>query len=200
VAQGGSASVTAWVPNLPWVGVEVNGRLLSYSFPPQALCEKLDSSCDDAGNSSDAMLSVQALAAGRYVFDAGDNQFYVGAHVGYGTSDVQAFEVTTQAGKQQISLVQLYVGGLAVGPEIGAELGKKTFLKASFTENLVSGPSHYDTHFGLTGGYALVDHAFVGLSYDLDLRDATLVSKFGEDLGEITDTTHAVSVNVGTQF
>jgi hypothetical protein len=209
VTQGVTAEASAWLPMLPYVGVDVGVSSGHYTFPPQALCDRLGAinheknpdvpatGCDNYGDSTDWQTHVRALAAGRYFFNTGGNQFSVGARAGFTYSDLLGVEVDKTG--RTIEITPLPVGAFGVGAEIGAEIGPKLFLHTDLLESLVGGPSHYDTEFNFTVGYALTKNFYLSAAYDLSARKGSL-SRGTNVVGEIDDTTNSGTLSAGVQF
>jgi hypothetical protein len=112
---------------------------------------------------------------------------------------VQAYKVVDNA----IELDQLAISSLAIGPEVGVEVGKNLFFHAYFLEHLAGFTTPFNTEFGVDGGYAFGDGTglapFVSAAYDFSARKVAVENSGGDSVGEISDSQHAVTISVGIQ-
>jgi hypothetical protein len=196
-SSGIAADVRAFLPMFRYVGAEVGVRSNNYSIDPTALCAGLGRPCDGSAAVPDWYTAFRAVAIGRYVFDVGDNAFHVGARAGFSESDVQVFTVVNNA---SIVLDQLPLAGMALGAELGAEIGRKVFMHTDFTESLAGGSVPYNHEFGVEIGYAFVPNLFAAVGYDLSIRESTIQNASGAIVGEVSDSFHGLGLDVGVQF
>lgn len=199
-AQGLQVAARAWVPSLPYIGADVEVRAGRYTLDPAPLCTKLGRPCADAGAVGDWLVEAHVLAAGRYPFDVGASQFWIGARAGWSQSDMQAYKVVNNA----IELEQLPISSLAVGPEVGAEIGENVFLHTYFLESLAGGTNPYNTQFGVDGGYTFGSgggmRPYVSAAYDFSVRKLGVLNSGGDQVGELQDTQHAVTISAGVSL
>lgn len=199
-AQGLQVAGRMWVPGLPYLGANVEVRAGRYTLPPQGLCDKLDRACPGAEPVDDWLVDAKILAAGRYPFDVGASQFWVGAQAGWSMSDVQAYKVVDNS----IELDQLSISSLAIGPEVGVEVGKNLFFHTYFLEHLAGFTTPYNTQFGVDGGYAFGDGSgfapYIAAAYDFSARKVTVRNAGGDPVGEVSDGQHAITVSLGVQL
>jgi hypothetical protein len=196
---GLQAGVRGWLPMFRYIGADVGVRAGAYSFDPTPLCAKLGRPCPDAAPVTDWIFDVTALAAARYPFEVGATEFWVGARVGYSMSDMQAYKVV----ENSIDPEPLYISSLAVGPEVGVDIGQNVFLHTYFLEHLASGTSPFNTQFGVDGGYVFGKGGlapFVSAAYDFSVRKLEVLNEPGATVGELQDTQHAVTVSLGLQL
>jgi hypothetical protein len=137
-----------------------------------------------------------AVVVGRYPFEAGANQFWVGGRVGYDNTDVQAI----QSKKTSVDLTQIGVNSLAVGAELGANIGPKVYLHTDFTEYLAGGSAPFDSTFNVTGAYTIIDHIYVGLAFDMAIRKIDVLTSEGVKIGEVSDSLFGGTASVGVQY
>ena len=78
----------------------------------------------------------------RAPFRAGDDMFWAGARAGFHYDDFIFFEGCLDQPGCEIGYRPLGVPGLALGPELGAELGP-AFVVASYTFGFANGTSPY---------------------------------------------------------
>jgi hypothetical protein len=198
-AQGFQVAGRVWVPGLPYLGANVEVDAGRYTLDPAPLCQELGRPCANAEPVGDWLVDAKILAAGRYPFDVGGSQFWVGAQAGWSQSDVQAYKVVDNA----IELDQLAISSLAIGPEVGVEVGKNLFFHAYFLEHLAGFTTPFNTEFGVDGGYAFGDGTglapFVSAAYDFGARKVAVENSGGDSVGEISDSQHAVTISVGIQ-
>ena len=193
---GFSADAKLWLPMLPYLGADVAVTTNRYTLDPTDLCAALGKPCDDAAAVGDMVTDIHALVAGRYPFDVGASQFWIGARAGFARSDVQAFKVV----QDQIELEQLSINSLSVGPEVGAEIGEKLFFHTYFLENLAGGSTPFDSQFGVMGGFAFLPNLYAALAYDFSGRKVEIANGDGKPVGEISDVRHLGTLSVGVQF
>ncbi|MDP2316029.1 MAG: invasin domain 3-containing protein [Pseudomonadota bacterium] len=199
-AQGFQAAGRLWVPGIPYLGANAELRVGRYTLDPAPLCAELGRPCADAEPVGDVLLDAKVLVAGRYPFDVGASQFWVGAQAGWSQSDVQAYKVVNNA----IELDQISISSLAIGPEVGVEIGKNVFLHTYFLEHLAGFTTPYNTQFGVDGGYAFGDGSglapYVSGAYDFSARKVAVENSGGESVGEVSDGQHAITISVGIQL
>ncbi len=199
-AQGFQAAARVWVPGLPYLGANVEVRAGRYTLAPEPLCKALGRPCSDAEPVGDWLVDAKVLAAGRYPFDVGGSQFWVGAQAGWSQSDVQAYKVIDNA----IELDQISISSLAIGPEVGVEVGENLFFHTYFLEHLAGFTTPYNTQFGVDGGYAFGSGEglapYLAAAYDFSARKVGVENAGGDPVGEISDGQHAVTLSVGIQL
>ncbi|MDP2304491.1 MAG: invasin domain 3-containing protein [Pseudomonadota bacterium] len=199
-AQGFQVAGRVWVPGLPYLGANVEVRAGRYTLDPAPLCAKLERPCADAEPVGDWLVDAKILAAGRYPFEVGASQFWVGAQAGWSQSDVQAYKVVDNS----IELDQLSISSLAIGPEVGVEVGKNVFFHTYFLEHLAGFTTPYNTQFGVDGGYAFGDGSgfapYVSAAYDFSARKVTVRNAAGDPVGEVSDGQHAITLSLGVQL
>jgi hypothetical protein len=199
-AQGFQAAGRIWVPGVPYLGADVEIRANRYTLDPAPLCEELGRPCGSAEPVADWLVDAHVLAAGRYPFDVGASQFWVGAQAGYSRSDVQAYKVVDNS----IELDQLQISSLALGPEVGAEIGKNVFLHTYFLEHLAGFTVPFSSQFGVDGGYTFSTSGtfkpFISAAYDFTVRKVSVSNAGGDPVGEISDALHSGTLSVGVQL
>ncbi len=198
-ANGFQVAARVWVPGIPYVGADVEVHAGNYTIDPAPLCARLGRPCEGTDSVGDWLVEARILGAGRYPFDVGSTQFWVGGRVGATMSDIQAYKVL----EGEIQLEQFPIWSLAIGPEVGAEIGENVFVHTYFLENLAGGTSPYNTQFGVDGGYAFgsgLVKPYVSAAYDLSIRTLSIENQGGEQVGELQDTQHAVTISVGVQM
>ncbi|MES2641683.1 MAG: invasin domain 3-containing protein [Myxococcota bacterium] len=199
-AQGFQVAGRMWVPTFPYLGANVEIRAGRYTLDPAPLCAELERPCADAEPVGDWLVDAKVLVDGRYPFDVGASQFWIGAQVGWSQSDVQAYKVVDNS----IELDQISISSLAIGPEVGVEVGKNLFFHTYFLEHLAGFTTPYNTQFGVDGGYAFGDGSgmapYISAAYDFSARKVSVENAGGEPVGEISDAQHAITVSVGIQL
>lgn len=196
VAPGFQANLRMWSPGFAYAGVDVGVGTSTYSIDPAPLCAELGRPCDGAAAQTDWVNRAHAWLLGRYPFEVGANRYWLGARVGYAVADLQAIQVSGD----ELLLPQLPVNGLALGVEVGADVGTKLFLGAGFTETLAGGSTPWDTAFDAEVGYAFLDNVYASLAYNLSLRNISVLDAGNEKIGEIADASNAGVLSVGVQF
>ncbi len=196
VTHGFSVNGQVWLPMVKYLGADVALSSNRYGLDPSSLCTALGKPCADSSTVSDWVTDFNAVVVGRYPFEAGANQFWVGGRVGYDSTDVQAI----QSKKSSVDLTQIGVNSLAVGAELGANIGPKVYLHTDFTEYLAGGSAPFDSTFNLSGGYTIIDHVYVGLAFDMAIRKIDVLTSEGVKLGEVSDSLFGGTASIGIQY
>ena len=196
LTHGFSVGGKVWLPMVKYLGADVALSSSRYGLDPSGLCAALGKPCADSSTVSDWVTDFSAVVVGRYPFEAGANQFWVGGRVGFDTTDVQAI----QSKKASVDLTQIGVNSLAVGAELGANIGPKVFIQTDFTEYLAGGSAPFDSTFNVAGGYAIIDHLYVGLAFDMALRSIDILSSDGVKIGEVSDSQFGGTASIGIQY
>ncbi len=183
LSQGFNVNGRLWLPMVKYVGAEVQVKSSRYSLDPAPLCAALGRPCADAELVGDWVTDVRGLVVGRYPFESGSSQFWVGARAGYDLSDVQAI----QSKSNSVDLTQVAISSLAVGAELGANVGPKLFFHTDFTEYLAGGTTPFDTTFNVEGGYAFLPNVYFSIAYDLGFRKIDVLDANNNKVGEVTD-------------
>ncbi|MCP4806416.1 MAG: hypothetical protein GY913_22200 [Proteobacteria bacterium] len=193
-APGFDVNVQGWSPDLVGglgVGGEFQARTLFYSVPWPGTDATVP----------DQVPHVTALAKARYRFEAGDNQFHVGAKGGYYYSDF----ITYQTGEQEgfLDYNSLALHAWAVGGEIGAEFGDIAHVRADIVQGFY-GTSAYSTNVAFDVGVSPFPDVpvFLGGSFQLSRRSIEVVAA-GETpvkVGQLDDTSTLFVVGPGVQF
>lgn len=196
LSQGFNVNGRLWLPMVKYLGAEVQAKSTRYSLDPAALCAALGRPCADSGNVGDWVTDVRGLIVGRYPFESGKSQFWVGARVGYDLSDVQAI----QSKSNSVDLTQVPISSLAVGAELGANIGPKVFFHTDFTEYLAGGTTPFDTTFNVEAGYAFLDNLYLSAALDIGIRKIDVLSSNDEKIGEVSDSLMGGTASLGVQF
>ncbi len=196
MSQGFGLNARVWVPGVPYLGAEVQGKSTRYSLDPTALCAALGRPCADVGNVGDWVTDIRALGVGRYPFAAGKSQFWVGARVGYDTSDVQAI----QASATSVDLTQKWIHSMAVGAELGANVGERVFFHTDFTEYLAGVTTPWCTTFNVEGGVAFLPNMYASVAYDLSIRKIDVLDDTDQKIGEVSDVEGVTGGNLPVGF
>lgn len=146
----------------------------------------------------DGLLQVNVDGRVRYPFESGDNVFWVGARVGYHGGDVLYF--TGNVDEAQAQFQSLYVQGLGVGGEIGAEVGS-IYVMGDISGRFIG----VNRFLGVAGnghiGYNVTDEIFVDAGLGVQTRDVTVIGESsGDELGLLTDSLISGRFGVGLRF
>lgn len=199
-ANGLEIAAKAWIPSLPYLGADVKLRAGAYQVEPAPLCQKLGSACEGADPVTDWLLELDVLAAGRYPFEVGNTQFSLGGRVGLSRTDIQVYKVI----ENEISLEQFPLWGLALGPEVGVDVGENLFFHTYFLQHLEGGSNPYYTQFGVDGGYAFGKGGglapFLSAAYDFGVREMEINNSSGKPVGALSDSQHMITLSAGIQL
>lgn len=196
LAPGGAALVRAWIPGFRWAGVEASFKTTTYAINPEPLCAEIGRPCTGSPAIADYVSAGRVLALGRYAFDAGNTQIWIGGRVGYSAADVQAIQVAGD----ELKFPQLVVSSLALGAEVGAEIGERLFVSTALTEDLAGGGTPWSTQFGVDLGYAFTQNVFAAVGYDLTVRRISVLDEGNEKVGQLEDLANAALLSIGFQL
>ncbi|MSP56377.1 MAG: hypothetical protein EXR69_12360 [Myxococcales bacterium] len=188
VSQGGTVTALAFVPGVKYVGGELALRGIRYSLDPTALCEALGRPCADSAAIANWVTDVRLVGVARYPFESGKSQFWVGARVGGALNNV----LVIQAAKNKLNLTPIAIGSLALGAELGANIGSKVFFRTDFTEYLAGFTAPYTHSFNVEGGFAFLPNVYASVAYDLSIRKIDVLDKSGNKIGEVSDVQGAL--------
>jgi hypothetical protein len=183
-----------WLPFLPYVGVEAQARVVFYSVPWPGT----DASVPDQ------VPHIGALAMARYPFQAGNAQFHVGAKAGYVYGDF----ITYQKGETDTTLDynSVAIHAFGAGGEIGAEFGRRAFLKAEYLTALRGKPYSHSAMFeagvrpmlgvpvSVVGNFAISNRTI-----DIVARDAA-TGEIQETIGVLQDTSLLFGGGIAMEF
>ena len=193
-APGFDVDVQGWSPDLVGglgVGGEIQARTVFYSVPWPGTDATVP----------DQVPNVTAMAKARYRFEAGNNQFHVGAGGGYYYADF----ITYQTGEQEgfLDYDSLPLNAWALGGEIGAEIGQVAHIRADLKQGFY-GTSAYSTNIAFDVGVSPMPDipVYLGGSFQLTRRTIEVVAA-GETpvkVGQLDDTSTLFVVGPGVHF
>ncbi len=182
---------------MKYVKTEVSVRADRYSLDPAPLCSALGRPCDSAGLKANWVHDGSVVLVGRYPFQTGGDEFWVGARAGGDWSSVLAIQSSDTA----LNLTPVEIGSLQVGAEIGADLGPRLFLHTNFDEDLAGGTAPFATKFDAEAGYAIMGNLYLSLAFNLSDRKVDVLDKASSNkIGEVSDATFGGTGSVGFQF
>lgn len=189
VSQGVNVNARAFVPGVKYVGGELSVRGTRYSLDPTSLCEALGRPCADSAAIGNWVTDARLVGVARYPFESGKSQFWVGARVGGALSNVLAIQAT----ESKLNLTPIEIGSLALGAELGANIGTRVFFHTDFTEYLAGFTSPFTTAFNVEGGFAFLPNVYVSVAYDLAIRKIDVLDDAGNKIGEVSDIQGALA-------
>ncbi|MFK7927971.1 MAG: hypothetical protein AB8H79_07265, partial [Myxococcota bacterium] len=146
----------------------------------------------------DGLVQVNGDLRVRYPFQSGDNTFWVGARAGYHGGDVLYF--TGRVSESQAQFQSLYVQGLGVGGEIGAEVGK-VYVQGDISARLLGVNKFLGIGANGHAGYNVTDELFVDVGLAVQTRDVIVVGETsGSELGQLNDSLVSGRFGVGIRF
>lgn len=196
LAPGVQANARVWVPRFDYVGVDVGYGTATYSIDPTPLCAELDRPCDGAAAQTDWVNRGHLWVVGRYPVVIDSSRAWLGARVGYSLADLQAIQVSGD----DLLLPQLPVNGLALGVELGADLGERLFAGVGFTETLAGGTTPWDSALDAEVGYSILDNLYASVAYNLSVRKVSVLDAGNEKIGEISDLSNAAVLSLGASL
>jgi len=183
---GAEINARVWMPSVPYVGAQVNGRLSRYAI----------SAAEFNDEAPDWLNDIQVDVLGRYPFDVNGDQYWVGGKVGVHYNDFMIFTGCLDPGCK-VNFDPLGLTGLGVGIEAGLEISG-LYAIAGFTEGLASFTVPYSTGVDVNVGYQLIPQAFVDLGFTMMNRRLILEGlDSGLDRGELSDGQMMFKLGVG---
>ncbi len=177
------------------LGAEAGLRDVIYAIDPSPLCDSLGRPCKDSAPVGDNVIDFHLAGIGGVTWGSA-TKGWIGLRLGGAWSDVQAIQATATA----INLPQIGIGSLTVGLEGGAETDAGLSIMADGNLYLAGGSAFYTATVGLEVGYDITDFLFANVAYDFSARQVDVLNADNKKLGEISDTLHAVGLNLGTMF
>jgi hypothetical protein len=189
VGAEGDARVWLDAVGVPYVGFHGQVRGAAYSIASEAF----------SNAASDVLWNGSLDAVGRYPFELGGHQYWVGAKAGFQYGDFLTFLGDLTPGST-IRFLGLEVPGMGVGPELGADIGPVHVI-AGYTLGLARGSQPYSNAVDLEVGWAPVEHLFLSGGLSTVTRGALLTgADSGLDRGTIDDASLAFKLGVGVSL
>lgn len=184
--MGVDADARAWF--VPWVGVHAAFRATAYGIASEAFSE----------DARDWLVHGRVHLTGRYPFDIGSDQFWIGVQAGFEVDDFLVFKGCLEPGCE-IAYDPLILPALEVGASIGAEFGPVFFI-GSFNQGLVNGTSPHRIAVDADLGLEVHRNVFVDLGFALATRQVLVNGESGAEYGQLTDTALLGRLSLGMQF
>jgi len=189
--MGFEADGRAWLPMFPYVGAQVHYRAAYYGITASIFGDSV---------AHDALHDFRVGLIGRYFFDFADTRLHAGARAGFHLNDLIYFSEQPNTDPQQYRYDTLIVPSLALGAEIGADVGK-FYGVVGFDRELAYGSGAYAWTGDLTVGYDITNNLTVDLGVETMQREMNLVGDPSEALlGTVTDGTWLARAGLGLAF
>lgn len=174
----------------PYIGLSATWRNTSYGVTAPAF---------EGAVAKDSLRYVHAAVVGRLpILLSEDSSLHVGLRVGVESSDFVYYTGNVDA--RFIEYTTLNVPALALGGEVGAELGIG-WVRASFDGSLAYFDDPYATRFALDGGVDLADHLAFTAGLGHTARDIVVTgANSGTELGDLRDRQFHVHAGLGVRF
>lgn len=185
---GGELDLRAWgdAIDVPYVGVHGQVRLASYGIQASAF----------NGIARDLLTNVDVDLLGRYPFEAGGDQYWVGLKAGFRYNDFLLFTGCLDPGCT-VSFEPVTLAGFGGGAEIGADI-QDLFLVAGATGSMTTSGLPYAYGVDVDAGYEFVDRMFVDLGFSVLTRTVVLQgSDSGIERGAISDSQVMGKLGIG---
>lgn len=181
----------AWMPDLPYVGVVGNFRTQWYAISSGAF----------SNDAPDWLYDVNLQAAGRYPFDVGADQYWVGGKAGFHYDDFMIFTGCLDAGCQ-VNFDPLPMAGLGLGAEVGAEIdAANLYFIAGYNHALARFSVPYMNGVDANVGMAVVENVNVDAGFSWINRKIGLDgNESGERRGELSDSQIVFKLGVGFEM
>ena len=185
--QGAELAFRGWF--LDYFGIDASTRLTAWSLQADAF---------GSATVPDQIVDVNALAIARYPFAVGDDHFWVGARAGYQGSDILYFSGSFEAGAAEYR--SLYVQGLGLGGELGAEVGD-LYIHGNLDARFVGVSRLLGLGVDAHVGYDITDFLFADLGFGYRDRQVTVLGELSEnEVGELSDRQILGRIGVGYRF
>ncbi len=183
---GVELAARAYHPDIPYVGGQVSFRAANYSIDAAQFSQP----------ANDWLYDVQANILGRYPFDVGADQYWVGAKAGFHYDDFMIFTGCLDPGCE-VNFDPLALAGLGIGAELGAEIGDLFFV-GGYTQGLAQASVPYSNTVDAEIGYEVIENGFVDLGFNWINRYVLLEgADSGEGRGEVADNQLVFKLGVG---
>lgn len=184
--QGFAGTVRGFAKSVPYIGFEGDVRVTRYSLTAAPFGD---------ATAPDWLIDLGADVIGRYPFEAGGNQFHVGARAGLHYSDFNVFTGCTD-GSCAAEYSTFELPGFDLGAEVGAEIGD-VFLVGALQEGFYFA-TPYLTSVEFNAGYQFTPQWFGQLGFETDIRNVDVIGKeTGRTYGTLSDTQVLWKVSVG---
>jgi hypothetical protein len=188
---GGEIDVRAWADqaDLPYLGGHAQFRMGSYGI----------SSSSFSAVARDVLTNTELDLLGRYPVDVNGERYWIGAKVGVHDNDFMAFEGCLDPGCQ-IDTSPVNVVGLALGAEVGADVGPVSFV-GGYTLGLAQFSQPYSNALDLDLGYAVAGPVYVDAGFSMLARSIVLKgADTGLDRGSLNDSQAIFKLGAGVAF
>ncbi|NCG21575.1 MAG: hypothetical protein GWP91_21385, partial [Rhodobacterales bacterium] len=176
----------AYHPDIPYVGGQVSFRTANYSIASAAFSEP----------ATDWLYDIQANILGRFPFDVGSDQYWVGGKAGFHYDDFMIFTGCLDPGCQ-VNFDPLALAGLGLGAEVGAEIGDLFFV-GGYTHGLAQGTVPYSSTVDAEIGYEVIENGFVDVGFNWIDRVVLLQgADSGIERGQVSDSQMVFKLGVG---
>lgn len=184
--MGIDANARAWF--IPYVGADVGFRAMAYGISSEAFSE----------DARDWLVHGRVHLTGRYPFDIGSDQFWIGIQAGFEIDDFLVFKGCLDPGCE-VAYDPLLLPALEVGASIGAEFGPVFFI-GSFNQGLVNGTSPHRIAVDADLGLEVHRNVFIDLGFALATRQVLVKGSDGSEYGQLSDAAILGRGSLGMQF
>lgn len=193
-SEGGSAAplmgvdvnARAWF--IDYVGVDAGFRAMAYGISSDAFSE----------DARDWLVHGRVHLTGRYPFDIGSDQFWIGLQAGFEIDDFLVFKGCLEPGCE-VAYDPLVLPALEVGASIGAEFGP-VFFVGSFNQGLLKGTSPHRIGVDADVGLEVHRNVFIDLGFAFASRVVLVRGSSGTEFGQLSDTAILGRGSLGVQF
>ena len=187
----------AFLPSVQWLGAEVGLRASYYSVSLPSASAPIP----------DWVTTIRALAIPRYAFDVGGSQLHIGARVGLDLADLMVYQEGETGDSSSLSYSGLLVPSLAIGAEIGAEIGERMFGHAALTTGMSDQlPKPYAVGVDAAFGYGILDNLYASVGFGYLSRGTSVwvvpdnSSLDKAEVGVVSDRTTQFTLGLGYQL
>lgn len=178
----------AFLPSVPYVGVDTNFSTLRYAVTIPAFSEPV----------VDFVNEFNLQMVGRYPVSFNGGQAHIGARLGGGFEDLILYKQMVESGQRLLTYEQMLLGALNVGGEAAVDIGD-LFVIGNLDVGLAQASIYYRLEYNLAVGYSFTDSLFAHLGAGYFQRNTELYNEADTKIGELQDKATVFTVGVGYQ-
>ncbi|MBT3220307.1 MAG: hypothetical protein HN348_14565, partial [Proteobacteria bacterium] len=183
---GGEIEIRGWLPPVTYLGFDVKARTSRYAISAEEF----------QGSAGDWLYDVSADLEGRYPFEFGNTQVWIGAEIGFRYTDFMVFRGCLEP-DCSVEYGPLGLPGLGLGGNIGAEINK-FYIIGGTSQALAFGTVRYGTTVDFNLGYQILPNFFADAGFTGVWRHLTVEGKdSGLERGELSDSQIIFKLGVG---
>jgi hypothetical protein len=190
--QGFQLGARAWLPSLPYFGLEASYRATYYGVTTEAFGDQV---------AKDTLHNLKIDALARYFIDAGQGRYWLGLRLGVHTNDLIYFTQERSSTAIVYKYDTLVVPSLAVGADLGLDVGRFYLGMGLYSEAAYGSGGGYAGGLNLDLGYDITDYLSIDGGFGALTREINLVGEdSGDTHGTLTDGQGIFRIGLGAFF